>query len=129
MEFRRVLFRSPIIETIQNLLITGDVIQEISGVLSCTMTYLFSELDQGRSFSKAVIQARALGYAERDPRDDLSGEDVARKFMILARICGHRLEREDLEVESLIPEKLRDVDATDFLENLHKYDTDRKSVV
>lgn len=113
----------PIIETIQNLLITGDVIQEISGVLSGTMTYLFSELDQGRSFSKAVIQARALGYAEPDPRDDLSGEDVARKFMILARICGHRLEREDLEVESLIPEKLRDVDATDFLENLHKYDT------
>src|SRR5690625_2232818 len=113
----------PIIETIQNLLITGDVIQEISGVLSGTMTYLFSELDQGRSFSKAVIQARALGYAEPDPRDDLSGEDVARKFMILARICGHRLEREDREVESLIPEKLRDVDATDFLENLHKYDT------
>lgn len=113
----------PIIETIQNLLITGDVIQEISGVLSGTMTYLFSELDQGRSFSKAVIKARALGYAEPDPRDDLSGEDVARKFMILARICGHRLEREDLEVESLIPEELRDVDATDFLENLHKYDT------
>lgn len=113
----------PIIETIQNLLITGDEIQEISGVLSGTMTYLFSELDQGKSFSKAVINARALGYAEPDPRDDLSGEDVARKFMILARICGIRLEREDLEVESLIPEPLSNVDSSEFLEKLHLFDS------
>lgn len=113
----------PIIDTIQNLLITGDKIDEISGVLSGTMTYLFSELDKRKSFSKAVINARALGYAEPDPRDDLSGEDVARKFMILARICGHRLEREDLEVESLIPEALGNVDASEFLEKLHEHDS------
>lgn len=113
----------PIIETIQNLLITGDTIHEISGVLSGTMTYLFSELDKGKLFSKVVINARALGYAEPDPRDDLSGEDVARKFMILARICGLRLERDDLEVESLIPESLQNVDASEFLERLHQYDS------
>lgn len=112
----------PIIQTIKSLIQTGDEVLEISGVLSGTMTYLFSELDNGNTFSETVIKARRLGYAEPDPRDDLSGEDVARKFMILARICGHRIERDELEVESLIPEGLRDVDSTTFLERLYEYD-------
>ncbi len=114
----------PILNSIKSLIQTGDEIVEISGVLSGTMTYLFSELDKGNSFSEAVIKARSLGYAEPDPRDDLSGEDVARKFMILARICGLKLERDDLKVESLIPEQLKDVDSTTFLEELYKFDKD-----
>lgn len=112
----------PIVNSIKNLIQTGDEIIEISGVLSGTMTYLFSELDSGKKFSESVIKARSLGYAEPDPRDDLSGEDVARKFLILARICGFKLEREDLEVESLIPDELKDVDSTTFLEKLHQFD-------
>lgn len=112
----------PIIQTIKDLIQSGDKIIEINGVLSGTMTYLFSELDKGKPFSKSVIQARTLGYAEPDPRDDLSGEDVARKFMILARICGIKIERDELQVESLIPEPLRPVDATTFLEKLPEYD-------
>jgi aspartokinase/homoserine dehydrogenase 1 len=112
----------PVIGTLQSLLESGDEILEITGVLSGTMTYLFSQLDKGESFSDSVIRARSLGYAEPDPRDDLSGEDVARKFLILARICGLRLEREEIGVESLIPPSLQDVDATDFLERLPEAD-------
>lgn len=114
----------PIVNPIKSLIQTGDKIVEISGVVSGTMTYLFSELDKGNNFSESVIKARSLGYAEPDPRDDLSGEDVARKFLILARICGYKLERDDLEVESLIPNQLKDVDATTFLEELYKFDKD-----
>lgn len=114
----------PILNPIKNLVQTGDKIIEISGVLSGTMTFLFSELDKGNSFSDSVIKARQLGYTEPDPRDDLSGEDVARKFMILARNSGLRVERGELEVESLIPEPLSNVDATTFLEELHKFDSD-----
>ncbi len=113
----------PVIYPIRNLLFTGDKILELSGVVSGTMTYIFSELDKGNSFSDAVIQARALGYAEPDPRDDLSGEDVARKFLILARICGLQIERNQLDVESLIPGELQDVDSTTFLEKLHRIDS------
>lgn len=116
----------PIISSIKSLIHTGDEILELSGVLSGTMTYLFSELDKGGSFSESVLKARRLGYAEPDPRDDLSGEDVARKFMILARVCGHRMEREQLQVESLIPKELQDVDSTAFLERLHEYDDEWK---
>jgi len=112
----------PILNPIKDLIQTGDKIIEISGVLSGTMTYLFSELDKGKSFSESVIKARSLGYAEPDPRDDLSGEDVARKFLILARICGYKIERDELEVESLIPAQLKDVDSTTFLEELYKFD-------
>lgn len=112
----------PIIQTIKNLISTGDEIVEVSGVLSGTMTYLFSELDKGEDFSKTVIRARTLGYAEPDPRDDLSGEDVARKFMILARICGLTVERDELEVESMIPPPLQQVDSTTFLEKLPEFD-------
>jgi aspartokinase/homoserine dehydrogenase 1 len=113
----------PIIQTIEDLLQTGDTIHELTGVLSGTMTFLFSELEKGRSFSDTVIKARTLGYAEPDPRDDLSGEDVARKFLILARKCGLRIEREDLDVESLIPNSLQDADSATFLERLGEADS------
>ena len=112
----------PIIQSIKSLIQTGDKVLELNGVVSGTMTYLFSELEKGKKFSETVKKARQLGYAEPDPRDDLSGEDVARKFMILARICGIRVERDELEVESLIPESLAEVDSSTFLKNLHTAD-------
>jgi aspartokinase/homoserine dehydrogenase 1 len=80
-------------------------------------------LEQGVPFSDAIIQARQKGYAEPDPRDDLSGEDVARKFLTLARTLGLKIERDQLEVESLIPVELQDVDQSTFLDRLHKYDS------
>lgn len=111
----------PIISTITDLLESGDEITEISGVLSGTMTYLFNELENGTPFSEAVVQARKLGYAEPDPRDDLSGEDVARKFLTLARTTGLSIEREELEVESLVPDRLVALNRDDFLQKLPEY--------
>ncbi|MEX0994654.1 MAG: hypothetical protein WD599_03940 [Balneolaceae bacterium] len=112
----------PVIKSIRELLEAGDEIIEISGVVSGTMTYLFDRLENGIAFSKAIVSARGLGYAEPDPRDDLSGEDVARKFLILARTCGLAIDREEVEVESLIPEPLEDVDSTTYLESVSEYD-------
>jgi len=112
----------PVINTIENLLDSGDQITKITGVVSGTMTYLFNELEKGIPFSKAVKTAREKGYSEPDPRDDLSGEDVARKFLILARTCGYRHEREDLSVESLVPGKLHAGSAEEFLEKFEDCD-------
>lgn len=116
----------PIISTINDLLSSGDTITELSGVVSGTMTYLFNELENGTPFSKAVLQARELGYAEPDPRDDLSGEDVARKFLTLARETGHSTEREEINVQSLIPEPLEEIGLDEFLNRLEEYDEEWK---
>lgn len=116
----------PVIKTLHELLATGDEVLEISGVLSGTMTYLFHQLEQGESFSSSVLRARSLGYAEPDPRDDLSGEDVARKFLILARTCGLEIERESFESESLIPAALKKTDSVTFLEKLPESDEEWK---
>lgn len=112
----------PVINTVQGLLDSGDEITEISGVVSGTMTYVFNQLQRGLSFSNIIKQARTEGYSEPDPRDDLSGEDVARKFLILARTCGISIERDDIQVESLVPKELDDLSLDDFLERLPAYD-------
>jgi aspartokinase/homoserine dehydrogenase 1 len=114
----------PVIRTVQDLVKSGDEIVEISGVLSGTMTYIFSQLDAGQSFSETVLKARQLGYAEPDPRDDLSGEDVARKMMILSRVSGYSVERKDLAVEPITPKELTDVDSSVFLRRLKEYDSE-----
>jgi len=112
----------PVISTLEDLTSGGDQVTEISGVVSGTMTYLFNQLEEGVPFSEAVIDAREKGYAEPDPRDDLSGEDVARKFLTLARTLGLKIERDELDVESLIPKELSSVDQPTFLRNLSQYD-------
>jgi aspartokinase/homoserine dehydrogenase 1 len=114
----------PVISTIADLQSAGDTITEISGVVSGTMTYLFNQLERGTAFSQAIVDARELGYAEPDPRDDLSGEDVARKFLTLARTLGINIEREQLEVESLIPSELQTVNQDEFLKRLPNYDAE-----
>jgi len=116
----------PVIKTLHELLATGDEVLEISGVVSGTMTYLFDQLEKGESFSNSVLRARSLGYAEPDPRDDLSGEDVARKFLILARACGLQLERDSFQSESLIPSDLEKTDSITFLEKLPERDNEWK---
>ncbi|MDZ7716090.1 MAG: hypothetical protein U5J95_07755 [Balneolaceae bacterium] len=113
----------PIISTLNNLMESGDTITEVSGVVSGTMTYLFNELEKGIPFSEAIVKARELGYAEPDPRDDLSGEDVARKFITIARELDIPVERSQLNVESLIPNELSDVNRETFLEKLTEIDS------
>src|SRR5690606_36205058 len=81
----------PVINTLRNLLDTGDEIEAIDGMLSGTLAWLFNSFDGSRPFSELVRQAREMGYTEPDPRDDLSGLDVARKVVILGREAGGEL--------------------------------------
>jgi aspartokinase/homoserine dehydrogenase 1 len=112
----------PIIQTLRDLVQTGDEILEIEGILSGTLSYLFNSFDGTRSFSSLVTQARELGYTEPDPRDDLSGTDVARKIVILAREIGMTTELAEVDLEGLVPKELTEGQVSDFLAALPKYD-------
>jgi aspartokinase/homoserine dehydrogenase 1 len=96
----------PVIETLKNLVRTGDRVRLIEGSFSGTLGYLTNELMRGVPISQAVRTARDLGYTEPNPQDDLSGLDVARKALILARELGHAVELEDVQVEPLVPPEL-----------------------
>lgn len=115
----------PVIETLKNLIRSGDEVTKIEAVLSGTLSYIFNSFGAGDNFSDIVIGAKESGYTEPDPRDDLSGMDVARKLLILAREAGLPLEENDLSIESLIPactEKASSVE--EFLSLLPEADAD-----
>ena len=113
----------PIVETLQTLLATGDTVEKIEGIMSGTLSYLFSRFDGSIAFSKLVKYAQENGYTEPDPRDDLNGVDVGRKILILARETGAQLEFDDVSIQSLIPENMDPAFSIDeFLEQLSKYD-------
>ena len=112
----------PVIQTLKDLVETGDEITSISGIFSGTLAYLFNVFDGSVPFSAIVREARDRGYTEPDPRDDLSGTDVARKAVILAREAGLSLELDDLEVENLVPDALGDGPVEEFLDQLTQLD-------
>jgi aspartokinase/homoserine dehydrogenase 1 len=113
----------PIVQTLRSLLDTGDELHAIEGVLSGTLAWLFNSYDGSRPFSALVREAHRLRYTEPDPRDDLSGLDVARKLVILAREAGWPLSLDQVEVESLAPASLCDVSPTAFLAQVEAMDT------
>lgn len=113
----------PIIQTLRDLLGTGDKIQRIEGILSGTLSYLFNVWDGSQPFSQVVHAARAKGYTEPDPRDDLSGIDFGRKIIILAREMGLQLEMEDIQLEGLVPKALTSCAPQEFLDRLPEFDT------
>ncbi|KAJ9567199.1 hypothetical protein OSB04_003165 [Centaurea solstitialis] len=115
----------PIMHTLRDLLQTGDKIIRIEGIFSGTLSYIFNNFVDGRAFSDVVKEARAAGFTEPDPRDDLAGTDVARKVIILARECGLKLELSDIPVQSLVPDPLKETASVDdFMQQLPSFDAD-----
>lgn len=112
----------PVISTLQDLIKTGDTVKSIMGVVSGTLSYIFNEMGKGRSFSEVVLEAQQLGFTEPDPREDLSGMDVARKLVCLARELGHAVSLDDVKIYDLIPPALKNCSLEQFLQELSLYD-------
>lgn len=112
----------PVISTLQGLLDSGDRVLRIEAAMSGTLGYLCAELEAGRPLSAAVREAHALGYTEPDPRDDLSGADVARKALILARSCGLAWGPAEVPAEPWFPAALAEVGRDEFMARLEELD-------
>jgi aspartokinase/homoserine dehydrogenase 1 len=112
----------PVIQTLRDLRETGDDITRIEGIFSGTLAYLFNVFDGSEAFSAIVRAAKLKGYTEPDPRDDLSGMDVARKLIILGREMGLTLEMSDVVVTGLVPPALAGVSIDEFMERLAEFD-------
>lgn len=112
----------PIIDTLNNLVASGDQIIKIQAVLSGSLNFVFNHFKKGTSFHDIVLQAQQQGYTEPDPKIDLSGVDVARKILILARESGLKIELEEIENESFLPQQcLNAPDNKAFFESLIQY--------
>ena len=113
----------PIIDTLQNLFKSGDKLVGFNGIMSGSLSYIFGRLDEGATFSQAVLEAKEERFTEPDPRDDLNGLDVARKALIIAREAGMSLELSDIKMNRIFPDGFNDKGTTDeFLARLPEID-------
>jgi aspartokinase/homoserine dehydrogenase 1 len=115
----------PVISTLRDLFLSGDRVRRIEAVLSGTLSFIFNNFDGSKTFSALVREAKAKGYTEPDPRDDLNAMDAARKALILARECGLSLEFASVNIEPILPAacfQAKDVDA--FFRELEKSDSE-----
>lgn len=113
----------PIINTINNLINSGDKILKIEAVVSGTLNYIFNVISRDIPLSRAIMMAKEAGYSEPDPRIDLSGKDVVRKLVILAREAGYKVEQEDVVKNLFIPEKYFEGSIDDFFKNITEIDS------
>ena len=115
----------PVIDNLQGLLKAGDQLLTFEGILSGSLSYIFGEVHQGLTLSEATAKARSMGYTEPNPAEDLSGLDVARKALVIAREAGLELEMSDLDVIAAVPQQLADLtDADEFMNQLSDYDAE-----
>ncbi len=113
----------PVVATLKEQVLTGDEVMRIEGVLSGTLSYIFNTFDGSKPFSEVVRTAKEKGFTEPDPREDLNGQDVGRKLLILAREAGLKLEFEDIDIQNLVPEEARKVDTVEeFFDILEDHD-------
>lgn len=112
----------PVLSTLRRLRLCGDSLLTLEGVFSGSLSWLFNQYDGSQPFSSLLLEARRQGYTEPDPRSDLSGDDVARKLLIIARNAGFALGVDEVQVESLVPESLRDIPAEEFIARLTELD-------
>lgn len=119
----------PILGTLSDLVRSGDSVLSIDAVLSGTLSFIFNSMSSGIPFSRAVYDARELGYTEPDPRDDLSGMDVARKVLILARDSGIQLELEDIKITPVLPPETLAWSVEQFMERLSRLDPHFQSLL
>lgn len=113
----------PVISTLNDLINSGDRIIKIEGVLSGSLSFIFNSFRAGKKFSAIVKKAKTNGYTEPDPRDDLSGKDIRRKLIILARETGLQLEAEDVAIENILPQACLDAESIeDFFTEIEKAD-------
>jgi aspartokinase/homoserine dehydrogenase 1 len=96
----------PVVSTLRDLIASGDEVVKIEGILSGTLSYLFNTFDGRSPFSSLIREAHRMGFTEPDPREDLSGMDVARKLLILARQIGLTMDLDEVRVDSLVPKAL-----------------------
>lgn len=108
----------PVVSTLRDLVRSGDKVHRIEAVLSGTLSFIFNSMAEGRSFSDSVLEAKRLGYTEPDPRDDLSGADVARKVLILARNAGLSFEVSNVAISPMLPPEASTWSVDEFLERL-----------
>ena len=115
----------PVIENLQNLLAAGDEVEKFEGILSGSLSFIFGKLEEGLTLSQATQIAKDKGFTEPDPRDDLSGQDVARKLLILARETGLPLELSDVEIEGVLPKGFSEgKTAQEFMQMLPELDAE-----
>ena len=120
----------PIIDTIKNLLDSGDKIKKLEAILSGTISYIFNTFSIDKNFSKVVKQAKQKGFTEPDPREDLKGTDFARKLLLLCRELGEKIEMKDLEIEPLLPESCLRADSVEkFYKELEEEDQNFKAML
>jgi aspartokinase/homoserine dehydrogenase 1 len=102
---------------------SGDEVLEIEAVISGSISYIFNNYAAGKPFRSLIQEARELGYTEPDPRDDLSGQDIKRKIVILSRVAGYPLEPEEVDVDAILPDSCmaaKDIDS--FFEELDRHE-------
>ena len=120
----------PILSTIEGLVRSGDKVESIRAVVSGSLSYIFNNYSPEKSFKELILAARELGYTEPDPRDDLSGQDIKRKIIILARVSGYQIEPDEVSVEDLLPQACMDAASIDdFFEELDSHDAHFRSMI